>query len=106
MAVFHPHTYSRTKALFNDFLQCFDGVDELIILDIYPSAREKRASISSETLVDKMQKAQAQFPVLYIPDIDSCSAYLRGKLNGAEVLLLLGAGDVYRVGQQLLQHKT
>lgn len=104
VAVFHPHTFSRTKALFNEFLQCFTGVDELIVLDIYPSAREKGGQISSEDLVVKMQAAQSVFPVLYIPDITACVAYLRGKLNGGEVLLLLGAGDVYRIGRELLNN--
>ncbi|MHB8903851.1 MAG: UDP-N-acetylmuramate--L-alanine ligase, partial [Patescibacteria group bacterium] len=51
ITVFHPHTFTRTKALFDDFVSSFANTDELFILDIYGSAREKQGGVSSRELV-------------------------------------------------------
>ncbi|MFA6513737.1 MAG: UDP-N-acetylmuramate--L-alanine ligase [Patescibacteria group bacterium] len=107
--VFHPHTFTRTKALFDDFATSFSLANELIILDIYGSAREKQGGVSSAQLVGAVkkfnQKNKIKQTVLNIKDIKAAVAYLRTDLKKNELVLLMGAGDVFRVGEELLWPK-
>jgi len=106
ITVFHPHTYTRTKALFKDFITSFGATDELIILDIYGSAREKQGGVSSAQLAQKIIKYnkshQISQTVKCIATIPQAASYLRGRLKEKDLLLLMGAGDVFRVGEILL----
>ncbi|MDP2708687.1 MAG: UDP-N-acetylmuramate--L-alanine ligase [bacterium] len=96
IVAFHPHTYSRTKALFNDFVNSFDEVDELIILEIYGSAREVRGGVSGQELAEAIGgKAK------YIPTLAECEKYLREHAGRGDVIALMGAGDIFRVGESL-----
>ncbi|MFA5184331.1 MAG: UDP-N-acetylmuramate--L-alanine ligase [Patescibacteria group bacterium] len=107
ITVFHPHTFTRTKALFADFIRSFSGANELIILDIYGSAREKQGGVSSRQLVSAIkrfnQKHQIKQSVRHISAIPAATAYLRGRLRSDDLLLLMGAGDVFRIGEKLLK---
>ena len=105
MVVFHPHTFSRTKALFNDFLTCFAGVDELIILDIYTSAREIADTVSSEELVEKMKLVDNSFNVKHIASLEEAEGYLRNNLQQGDLLLLIGAGNVFEIGYNLTNYE-
>ena len=100
IVAFHPHTFSRTKALFNDFTKSFAGVDELIILDIYGSAREQPGGVSSRDLVEKI-KGRAK----YIPTLKECEVYLREYIERNDVVVLMGAGDIFRVGENLVKNR-
>ena len=100
IVVFHPHTFSRTKALFDDFVGSFSGVDELIILDIYGSAREKQGGVSSRDLVEKIEVNQ---PAKYIPTLAECEKYLREHARRDDLVILMGAGDIFRVGENLVK---
>ncbi len=105
--VFHPHTFTRTKALFADFVSSFKLVDQLLVLDIYGSAREKQGGTSSLKLVQAIKthnkKNKINQIVLNVQNIKEATVYLRrqNKLEG--IVLLMGAGDVFRVGEQLLK---
>lgn len=105
--VFHPHTYTRTKALFKDFVTSFSLADELIILDIYGSAREKQGGVSSAELakeIIKHNKIKNNFQtVKYIATIPQAITYLKTRLSVKDQLLLMGAGDVFRVAAGLLK---
>ncbi|MFA6416971.1 MAG: UDP-N-acetylmuramate--L-alanine ligase [Patescibacteria group bacterium] len=107
--VFHPHTFTRTKALFNDFVSSFGNAQELIVLDIYGSAREKQGGVSSAQLVRAIQKFNKQQsisqPVSNLKDIAQAANYLRTNIKAGDLLLLMGAGDVFRVGEELLCKK-
>ncbi len=98
IVVFHPHTFTRTKALFDDFVKSFAGADELIVLDIYGSAREVRGGVSSQELVEKIG-GNAK----YIPTLAGCEKYLRERSRRDDVIVLMGAGDIFRVGEELLK---
>ncbi|MFA5131334.1 MAG: UDP-N-acetylmuramate--L-alanine ligase [Patescibacteria group bacterium] len=108
ITVFHPHTYTRTKALFKDFVTSFTRSDELIVLDIYGSAREKQGGVSSAQLVKAIAKYNSgrglEQKVRHIATISEAAAYFRGKLNSSDLLLLMGAGDVFRLGETLLKY--
>ena len=113
IVVFHPHTYTRTKALLNDFANSFVEADEVIILDIYGSAREKQGGVHSKDLVKKIVETYhgasrhgvSQKSVKYISTLDECEKYLRENISRDEVVVLMGAGDVFRIGEKLVKGK-
>lgn len=99
--IFHPHTFSRTKALLSDFAQSFDVADEVVVLDIYGSAREEQGGVHSRDLVAKIEENNPDFKVSYIPTLKECEQYLRKELNSDDLVVLMGAGDVFRIGENL-----
>jgi UDP-N-acetylmuramate--alanine ligase len=107
--IFHPHTFTRTKALFADFVTSFYLADEVIILDIYGSAREKQGGVSSRQLAQAIRNYnrchKVDQAVKNIKDIKETVSYLRLSAKKNEIILLMGAGDVFRVGEELLKKK-
>ena len=101
--VFHPHTFTRTKALLDDFAKSFQEADEVIVLDIYGSAREQQGGVHSTELVAKIKQHENQKEVKYIATLDECAEYLRGAAGQGDLVILMGAGDVFRVGERLIQ---
>lgn len=105
--VFHPHTFTRTLALFNNFITSFAGAYTLIIMDIYGSAREKQGGTSSQELIQAVKTFnkihQVKQKVVYQTDLVSVEKYLRAELQNGDLLLLMGAGDIFRVGERLLK---
>lgn len=106
IVAFHPHTFSRTRALFDDFVKSFIGADELIVLDIYGSAREKQGGAHSRELVNKLKiknyELRIRQEVKYIPTLGECEKYLRKHIERNDVVALMGAGDIFRVGESLV----
>lgn len=111
IVIFHPHTFTRTKALFKDFVSSFDAADYLGVLTIYGSAREVQGGVSSQDLVKAINKrnktrdkAKHQLKkVVYLKDFEVALKWLRQEIKKDDVVLLLGAGDVFRVGEKLLK---
>ncbi|MDP3963528.1 MAG: UDP-N-acetylmuramate--L-alanine ligase [bacterium] len=103
VAVFHPHTYTRTKALLKEFARSFADADAVIVLDIYGSAREKIGGVSSGDLVKIAAKHHAA--VRHIPTIAKTIAYLKKALHSDDVVIALGAGDVWKVVSTLAKFK-
>lgn len=96
-AVFMPHMYSRTKALYREFAASFDDADAVMLLPIYASARERVGTdISSETLARAIgEKAR------FMPDMTAAAAALRNNVGAQDIVMLLGAGDAFRVWDKL-----
>ncbi|MDO9399178.1 MAG: UDP-N-acetylmuramate--L-alanine ligase [bacterium] len=107
IVIFHPHTFTRTKVLLNDFAKSFNIADEVIVLDIYGSAREKHGGVSSEDLVNKLRitnyKLRIKQEIKYIPTLDKCETYLRSQIKKDDVIVLMGAGDVFKIGENLVK---
>ena len=99
--VFHPHTFSRTAALFNDFVESLNMADQAIILPIYASAREKDGNINSEKLVEKINSLSAH-KAIASSSIDDAVIKLRSLVCPNDVVVTMGAGDVWRVADKLL----
>lgn len=107
ITVFHPHTFTRTKALFDDFVTSFKNTDELYILDIYGSAREKQGGVSSQELVRAIKQFNSEEgikqKVKNITTINEATDYFKDNLEVDDLLLLMGAGNVFKVGEDLLK---
>ena len=100
IAVFHPHSYSRTEALLEEFAQSFDNADKIVVLDIYGSARESFGKVSSEDLVKLINKynfGKAE----YIPTIPKAVEYLKDSIGENDLVLTIGAGNVFEVAEKL-----
>jgi UDP-N-acetylmuramate--alanine ligase len=102
IAVFQPHRYSRTKDLFWDFLSAFNDADKLVVTDIYPAGETSIEGVSSEGLVDGI-KAYGHKNVVYIPDKEDVTEYLMEFLSSGDMVITLGAGDVWEVADGVLE---
>ena len=96
-AVWQPHTYSRTKTLFNDFVGAFGDAHEVIVTEVY-AAREPKEDFSSAQLVRAMSHPSARF----IASIEDVTVYLHSKVRTGDVVLVLSAGDADRISEDLL----
>jgi len=100
--IFQPHQYQRTYYLFKDFVNVFrkTPVDKLIITDIYDVAgredKKIKQKVNSQKLVKKVNKEN----VIYLPK-EQLSNYLKKNLRSGDVLLIMGAGDIYYFGKLL-----
>lgn len=100
--VFQPHTYTRTKALFDEFVDSFNDTDAVIITDIY-AAREKDVyDISSYKLVTAMKEKYPTHPIYYVKDFEDIVNYVKKFAGKDDIVMTMGAGDVYKVGEMLL----
>ena len=102
IVIFQPHRYSRTRDLFEDFLAAFEGVDRLVLTEIYPAGEDPIAGISGETLYQAI-KRKGHLEVEFIPDKSEIAKHLAGKLRAGDIVLTLGAGDIYKIGDALVE---
>ncbi|WP_127588734.1 UDP-N-acetylmuramate--L-alanine ligase [Paenibacillus koleovorans] len=103
VAVFQPQRYTRTFFLFDQFSRAFHEADEVIITDIYSPAGEKQIEgVSSAKLVELIH-ANSNSNVRHLPTKDEVFAYLQTHVAGGDLVLTMGAGDIWRVAAQLAQ---
>ncbi len=99
--LFQPHLYSRTKALFSDFISAFDDADNVLFLPIYFAREEPDPEISSEKLADAVRLHRGE--AVAFPDFETAEAHLRKmNLNEKDILVTMGAGEAYKIGDNLL----
>ena len=103
ITVFHPHTFTRTKGFFDDFVDSFADTDELIILDIYGSAREEQGGVHSKDLLKAIKGLDADKKISHIPTLEACTDYLKKEIGAGDIVILMGAGDVFRIGERLIE---
>jgi UDP-N-acetylmuramate--alanine ligase len=96
-AVWQPHTYSRTRTLFDQFIHAFADADEVIVTEVY-AAREPKQAYSAAQAVQAMPHPSARF----IPELHDVSEHLLSHLQPGDVLLVLSAGDADQVSAQVL----
>lgn len=97
--LFQPHTFSRTKALLAEFGGAFQAADVVIITDIFGSAREQGGDITARDLVAEIGKQHRN--VLYVP-YEKLAQFVERNLPAGIVAITMGAGDIYKIGQQYL----
>jgi UDP-N-acetylmuramate--alanine ligase len=102
VAIFQPHTYSRTKALFTQFARAFSGANIVIFTDIYPSAREKPIpGVSARLLAQEAKKYHPQ--AVYCPGKKEVVEYLAEQTKPNDLILTMGAGDIFLWHQEILK---
>ena len=105
--VFQPHQYQRTFYLFKDFVKVFaeSEIDKLILTDIYSvSGRESakiKSKVSSAKLAREIKKSAKNKEIIYLSNSEKTADYLKTNLKKDEVLVIMGAGDVYELAQLL-----
>lgn len=97
LCAFQPHTYTRTKALFNDFVRELRTVDVAVLTDIYAAREQNMTGVSSQELARQIPGS------VYCPSLPEVTAYLADTAQPGDIILTVGAGDIYRAGTALLQ---
>ena len=98
--VFQPHTYTRTKTLFDEFTTCFASADELILMDIYAAREKDTGLVSSEELGNAIRKTGLN--CINVHSHEEAANFLASKVESGDLVLTVGAGDVVKVGEMLL----
>jgi len=102
IAVFQPHSFSRTESLLQEFSQSFDSVDEVVVMDIYGSAREYSGTVSSKDVVNLINKYNHN-KAEYLPSVAETVEYLKEKIGVNDVVICIGAGNGREVAEKLKQ---
>ncbi|MEM7141491.1 MAG: UDP-N-acetylmuramate--L-alanine ligase [Actinomycetota bacterium] len=103
ICVFQPHRYSRTAALWQDFSDAFEGVDTLVLTDIYAAGETPRPGVSGKLLVDAVLDAHPFTDVAYMPRLDDVANWLVGRLRPGDLCLTLGAGDLTGIPDPVIE---
>ena len=101
VVAFQPHRYTRTKELYDDFLKCFYDADVLVLTDIYSAGEPAIEGISSETLAATIRQ-HGQKDVTYVPDREQIPDHLAGVVRPDDIVITLGAGNIWQAGEALL----
>lgn len=99
--VFQPHTYTRTKTLFNEFSTAFNEADELILMDIYAAREKDTGLVSSDELGNAIRANGVN--CINVHSHDEAASYLKERIKEGDLILTVGAGDVVIVGDKLLE---
>jgi UDP-N-acetylmuramate--alanine ligase len=102
IAVFQPHLYSRTRDLVNEFGLSFFDADMLVVTDVYPSREQPIEGVSGE-MIAKAAVNYGHRKVFYQPEKTQLPAYLKEICEPGDIVITMGAGDIYRFGDQFLQ---
>lgn len=98
--VFQPHTYTRTKAFMKDFAKALSLADKVVLADIYAARETDTLGISSETLQAEIQALGHE--CYYFPSFDEIENFLLENCINGDLLITMGAGDVVKIGENLL----
>lgn len=98
ICIFQPHRYTRTALLKDRFATAFADADKIIVTDIYAASEKPIPGISGRTIADGIQNKE----VAYIPRKEKIFEYLTQEIREGDMVLTLGAGDIYTVGKEIL----
>jgi UDP-N-acetylmuramate--alanine ligase len=108
IAVYQPHMFSRTKTFFDQFLTAFDAADVAIVADIFPARERDTGLVHARDLVEAMATrphfSQQGKQILHGGDVQFTAQLLRSILHSGDVVLIMGAGDIYTVTEMLLEN--
>jgi len=94
--VFQPHTYTRTYTLFNEFTEAFYGLDKLILVDIYAAREKDTGLVNSKMLCNAVKEKGVNCQ--YAGSFEEAVSILKDELNPGDVVITMGAGDVFKIG--------
>ena len=98
--VFQPHTYTRTKAFLDEFAEALSAADAVVLADIYAARETDTLGISSADIASRIEKLGSE--VHYFPSFEEIEAFLLKNCSTGDLLITMGAGDIVKVGEKLL----
>ena len=101
VVVFQPHRYTRTQHLLEEFFTAFNQADKLVVMDIYPAGEKPIPGVSGRALYEGIKK-YGHKDVTYVPDKDKVADHVLDVLRKGDLMITLGAGDVWKIGEQIL----
>jgi UDP-N-acetylmuramate--alanine ligase len=105
IVVFQPHRYTRTKALFDEFLMAFPNADTLIVTDIYAASEAPIDGINARNLCDAIRN-RGHKDVLFISNFNEIVNHLLSIAKPSDVIITQGAGNVWKVGEEYLKRAS
>lgn len=99
--IFQPHTYTRTKALFPEFVEALSHTDHIIMADIYAARETDTLGISSRDIADRLREKGCD--AYHFPSFKEIEDFCRENCQKGDVLITMGAGDVVNIGEDLIQ---
>ena len=102
MAVFQPHRYTRTQALFQDFMTAFNDANVLILTDIYSAGEDRIEGVEAKALYEGIRD-YGHKDVTYIADKKEIVNHLLRIITPGDVVITLGAGDIWQVSEELVK---
>ena len=100
--IFQPHRYTRTRDLFEEFLTAFEGADRLVLTEIYSAGEDPIEGATGAALYQAI-KRQGHLDVEFVADKNQIVEHVTAKLSPGDVALTLGAGDIYKIGDRLVE---
>ncbi len=98
--IFQPHTYTRAKALFSEFVEALSGIDHVILADIYAARETDTLGVSSRMIADSIRDGGTD--AYYFPTFEEIEDFCRENCREGDLLITMGAGDVTNIGDALL----
>lgn len=102
ICVFQPHTYTRTKAFLDQFADSLAAADIVVLADIYPARETDDLGISSRDILKRLEAKGTE--CYYFPSFEEIEKFLLKKIMNGDLLITMGAGDILKVGESLLNH--
>lgn len=102
ICVFQPHTYTRTKAFSDEFAHALSAADLVILADIYAARETDTLGVSSLNILEKLKTFGTE--CYYFPSFEEIEKFLLKKIMNGDLLITMGAGDILKVGESLLNH--
>ncbi len=102
VAVFQPHLFSRTRDFYQDFGQSFFDAELLIVTDIYPAREAPIPGVTGQLIADAA-RSFGHRQVVYIPEKEGVIDYLEKHIQHNDLVITMGAGDVWKIGEQLIE---
>lgn len=102
ICIFQPHTYSRTKSLLFDFANSFDSADVTIITDIFAAREKDTGQIHAKDLAKLISERGNE--TYYIKEFTDIVEYIKSIIKSGDIVITIGAGDIYKVGDMLLNY--
>ncbi len=101
VVVFQPHRFTRLRDLFDEFLGAFDDAGALFLLDIYPAGEDAIPGVSSRRLSEAL-RARGHLDVHYVDGVTSAASEVAKASRAGDLIVTLGAGDIYKLGDEIL----
>lgn len=102
VAVFQPHLYSRTQALWKDFGASLSAADVVVVTDVYGAREDPIPGVTGKLIVDAICETSPGLPVAYMPRLDDAARYIRSVVRPDDLILTLGAGDITTLHDRLI----